>query len=180
LKGKENSVRRWPTVQLDVRTSADVSVRKDWPDFPPPAKLSNFHLASKGKLLTKPGSDETEYTTFKAHHAGSTLTFDHTFDKETEITGHASLTLHVQCMEFPDIDFFVALQKLDADGKEVKFTALSASNSTQLTYPTSTLSCRKQPCPPATALSVVNRIPGMRLHRTTVDNSGGESSRFKT
>lgn len=121
MKGKENSVRRWPTVQLDVRTSADVSVRKDWTNFPPPAKLSNFYLASEGKLLTKPGSDEAECTTFKAHHADSTLTFDHTFDKETEITGHASLTLHVQCMEFPDIDLFVALQKLDTDGKEVKF-----------------------------------------------------------
>lgn len=121
MKGTENSVRTWPTVQLDVRTSADVSVRKDWANFPPPAKLSNFYLGRDGKLSTEPVEGQEEYTTFKAHHADSTLTFDYTFDKETEITGHASLTLHVQCMDFPDVDIFVALQKLDANGKEVKF-----------------------------------------------------------
>ena len=114
-------MRTWPTVQLDVRTSADVSVRKDCTNFPPPAKLSNFYLASDGKLVTEAGRARAEHCTFKAHRFDSTLTFDYTFDKETEITGHASLTLHVQCLEFPDTDLFVALQKLDAEGKEVKF-----------------------------------------------------------
>ncbi|EHY53326.1 hypothetical protein HRR83_003534 [Exophiala dermatitidis] len=125
LKGKETSIRTWPTVQLDARTSADVSVRRDWKKFPPPAKLSNFYLASDGKLSTEPGNGQAEYTTFRAHDANSTLTFEYTFDKETEITGHASLTLHVQCLEFPDVDLFVALQKLGADGEEVKFWSSS-------------------------------------------------------
>lgn len=121
LKGKQNSVRTWPTVQLDVRKSADDSVRRSWTQFPPPSKLENFYLGAVGKLEVQRPTGDAAYTAFEAHHANSTISFDYTFDKDTEITGHSSLTLYVQCMEFPDVDLFVALQKLDKEGKEVKF-----------------------------------------------------------
>jgi uncharacterized protein len=87
--------------------------------------LSNFYLASDGTLSTEPVIGHAAFATFKAHQPDSTLRFDYTFERETEVTGHASLTLHVQCMEFPDVDLFVALQKLDAGGKEIKFWSSS-------------------------------------------------------
>ncbi|KIX08709.1 uncharacterized protein Z518_03366 [Rhinocladiella mackenziei CBS 650.93] len=121
LKRKENSVSTWPTVQLDVRRSADESVRKNWTNFPPPSNLTTFYLRADGNLVLQPSTVDASHAAFKSHRADSTISFDYTFDKETEITGHASLTVFVQCTEFPDVDLFVALQKLDAEGKEVKF-----------------------------------------------------------
>lgn len=64
---------------------------------------------------------EPAFDTFQAHQQDSSAIFNYTFDKRTEITGHASVKLFIQCTHFPDVDLFVALQKVGADGQEVKF-----------------------------------------------------------
>jgi len=43
------------------------------------------------------------------------------FREATEITGCSSVELFVQALQYPDVDLFVAMQKLDNDGQEVKF-----------------------------------------------------------
>lgn len=47
--------------------------------------------------------------------------FDHEFKERTEISGFSSVKLFVQAMQFPDVDLFVAVQKLDNQGREVRF-----------------------------------------------------------
>lgn len=46
--------------------------------------------------------------------------FDHCFDLDTELTGYMKLRLWVEA-EGPDMDLFVAIQKLDRDGNVVGF-----------------------------------------------------------
>ena len=48
--------------------------------------------------------------------------FDHRFEADTEISGHASLRLWVEAEGSDDMDLFVALQKLDAAGEHVGMT----------------------------------------------------------
>ena len=62
-------------------------------------------------------------TTYDATN-GSTH-FDHTFDEDTEITGYSKLRLWVSAEGSDDMDLFVALQKLDADGNKVDFPFFS-------------------------------------------------------
>ena len=47
--------------------------------------------------------------------------FDHRFNSDRELTGHAKLKLWVEAEGADDMDLFVALQKLDTAGVEVGF-----------------------------------------------------------
>lgn len=47
--------------------------------------------------------------------------FDHRFDVDTELTGYMKLRLWVSAEGADDMDLFVAVQKLDADGQIVPF-----------------------------------------------------------
>ncbi|HEX3616839.1 MAG TPA: CocE/NonD family hydrolase [Solirubrobacteraceae bacterium] len=50
------------------------------------------------------------------------LVFDHRFDADTEVTGSMALTLWVQTDDADDLDLFVAIEKLDADGVRIPFS----------------------------------------------------------
>ncbi len=45
----------------------------------------------------------------------------HTFDRDTELTGHMKLKLTVEAVDADDMDLFVAIQKLDKQGEYVPF-----------------------------------------------------------
>jgi predicted acyl esterase len=47
--------------------------------------------------------------------------FDFSFDQPTEITGHIKLKIHMSAQSADDMDVFVGLQKLDANGAIVPF-----------------------------------------------------------
>jgi len=48
--------------------------------------------------------------------------FDHRFTSATELVGHMKLKLHVSAAESDDLDLFVAIQKVAANGEVVGFT----------------------------------------------------------
>ncbi|KPM41469.1 hypothetical protein AK830_g5099 [Neonectria ditissima] len=125
LKGLGNEVDQWPRVEIDVRTSADQSLRRSEPDFPPRAQHTKYELGADGKLnpssMSSTSNQEPSYVTFLAHKADSEVAFDVVLDRSTEISGYSSVKLFIQALQFPDVDLFVALQKLDKDGREVKF-----------------------------------------------------------
>ncbi|KAI0123719.1 Alpha/Beta hydrolase protein [Xylariales sp. AK1849] len=124
LKDVSNEVGQWPRVEIDVRTSADQSVQRAEPDFPPKGALTRFQLQPNSTLVPASSAhtqEGAEYVSFKAHKYDSVVHFDFKFTQRTEITGFSSVKLFVQAMDFPDVDLFVALQKLDKDRQEVRF-----------------------------------------------------------
>jgi uncharacterized protein len=123
LKDIPNQVDNWPRVELDVRITADQRSRRAETDFPPITQLIEYFLRSNASLsLTRSaGQQEAQHVSIKAHDHKSVVTFDHVFLEATEITGYSSVKLFVQALQFPDVDLFVAIQKLDKDGQEVKF-----------------------------------------------------------
>ncbi|KAF5009462.1 hypothetical protein FDECE_4316 [Fusarium decemcellulare] len=120
LKDQPNEVDTWPRVEIDVRTSATESFRRAEPDFPPQAQLARYKLVSENKLRTD-GDKQSQYVSFTAHKPDSVAFFDLQIEKPIEVSGYSSVTLFIQALHFPDVDLFVALQKLDKYKQPVKF-----------------------------------------------------------
>ncbi|KAJ3547893.1 hypothetical protein NM208_g1276 [Fusarium decemcellulare] len=120
LKDQPNEVDTWPRVEMDVRTSATESFRRTEPDFPPQAQLTRYKLISENKLRAD-GDKQSQCVSFTAHKPDSVAFFDLQIEKPIEVSGYSSVTLFVQALHFPDVDLFIALQKLDKDMQPVKF-----------------------------------------------------------
>ncbi|KAJ4177806.1 hypothetical protein NW755_013626 [Fusarium falciforme] len=124
LQHVANDVEKWPRVELAVRTSATESLRRLESDFPPKAQLIKYRLTADGKLVLNDGSASNSpprYVAFIAHKSSSVALFDFKIDRRIEITGYSSVKLFIQGLSFPDVDLFVALQKIDKDGQTVKY-----------------------------------------------------------
>lgn len=123
LKADANEVDSWPHVQIDIRTSATISVTKQFRTFPPHSSVTSLYLADNHSLTHDASafSNQQSYQSLTAHDPQSAATYDLRIETPTEITGHSCLKLHLQALHFPDVDLFIALQKLDAQGQEVKF-----------------------------------------------------------
>lgn len=109
-----------PNVSIEVRERPERSetrVERSWPidDLVATDLYLDVDSGALGPEIPKGahGSYDSE--------TGS-LVFDHRFEADTEITGSMALTLWVQTDEAEDIDLFVAIEKLDADGNRVPFS----------------------------------------------------------
>lgn len=119
LFDKPTVVTAWPPVRIEVREGHGVAQERAESAFPPArAQLTSLHLDAAGSLLSNtPAAGEVRYDA-----AGGQAVFDHKFEQDTEITGDISLRLWVEAEGSDDMDLFVALQKLDAQGQTVGFT----------------------------------------------------------
>ena len=119
LFDKPTALAAWPPVRFEVREAHGVATERDATAFPPAETvLHELALHPDGRLAAGPAGDGL------VRYAAATgrATFDHRFATETEITGHCSLRLWVEAEGSDDMDLFVALQKLDADGEPVGMT----------------------------------------------------------
>jgi uncharacterized protein len=120
LRDRPTALSAWPKVRIEVRERHGVAEERDEADWPlSRAQHQALHLdASSGRLCSNAfGSAELRYDAREGRAC-----FDWTFDQATELTGHASLRLWVEAEGSDEMDLFVALQKLDAEGNEVGFT----------------------------------------------------------
>ncbi|RMJ18904.1 hypothetical protein CDV36_001416 [Fusarium kuroshium] len=124
LRDVSNEVDAWPRVEMAVRTSATESSRRLDSDFPPKAELTKYRLSADGKLVINDGSissGPSQSVSFIAHKSDSVAIFDLKINRRIEITGYSSVKLFIQALGFPDVDLFVALQRIDKDGQVIKF-----------------------------------------------------------
>ena len=124
LKGSTTEVEQWPPVRLEIRERfyvGDVRSEDRWPiervEYTP-----LFLDAAGGALVTDaPGTgSQTAYDA-----ADGCAVFDHRFDEDTELVGGMALRLWVEADGAADMDLFVGVEKLDADGNEVNFPFFS-------------------------------------------------------
>jgi predicted acyl esterase len=108
LKGKDTEVAGWPKVRLEVRQRYYAGVERrerEWPIAR--TRYTKLDLQSSQRYVS----------TDKASRA----VFDWRFAERTDVIGHAKLKLWMTSPEADDMDVFVALQKLDAQGRVVPF-----------------------------------------------------------
>ena len=118
LKGIHNGWESTPRVRLDVMDAYDFDYQVGRPeeDFPlARTEYRRLYLNASNRTLSEaPVSRESEV------HYDANLgkaTFDMTFEEETELTGYVKLRLWVEADGNDDMDLFIAVKKLDGNGK---------------------------------------------------------------
>lgn len=124
LHGRESGVEGWPRVRLAVRDSYLKSTWRSAADWPlPETRYRKLYLdAATGRLQDQPPAEdaETSHDTARGPSPDRSI-FDYRFERETEIVGHMKLRIDLSTTEGDDMDVFVAVQKLDAQGNIVPF-----------------------------------------------------------
>jgi predicted acyl esterase len=121
LRDRPTSVTAWPKVRLEVRERHGVAKEREEQEWPlARTKHRRLSLNAANASLTEATPAEESQLRYDA--TTGQATFDHRFDAPTELTGYASLRLWVEAEGSEDMDLFVALQKLDAQGEVVGFT----------------------------------------------------------
>lgn len=118
LWGKESDLQNWPRVRYEARSAYYEGVElpaQEWPidntDY------QSLYLSPNTLQRTLETTSEVSYNTNKSDD----VHFDFTFKEPTMLVGHAQLQLWVSIDQGVDMDIFVALQKLDQNGKIVPF-----------------------------------------------------------
>lgn len=121
LKGIDTGLPTWPKVQVEVRDAAGIATVKTATAWPPPeTEYVRLYLdaASSSLSLSPPSPGEARYEPLDEDQRA---VFDYRFEADTELVGHMTLNLRVSATESDDMDLFVAIQKLDANGELVGF-----------------------------------------------------------
>ena len=117
LKGIYNGWELTPRVRLDVMDAYDCDIQKQRPeeDFPLPRTVyKKLYLDANKKSLSYDSSYEHTRTSYDAKTGE--VCFDITFNEDTEITGLMKLHLWAEAEGHDDMDMFITVQKLDAEG----------------------------------------------------------------
>ncbi|MFC1891297.1 CocE/NonD family hydrolase, partial [Thermodesulfobacteriota bacterium] len=124
LKGTENGMLDTPRVRLEIReTIIDYKVRDEnqWPIAR--TEYKKLYLDSKTGSLTINEVNPARKISYDS--TSERIEFDFKFDEDTELSGHMKLRLWVSAEDADDMDLFVGVEKLDADGKEVYFNGMN-------------------------------------------------------
>ena len=124
LHGKDSGVGDWPRVRLEVRERYGKGIWRTAQDWPvPETRYEKLHLdAATGTLSrTAPQQDASVTYTTDAGAEPHRATFNHRFAEATDLVGHMKLAVTLTAGDAEDMDVFVAVQKLDADGNVVPF-----------------------------------------------------------
>jgi predicted acyl esterase len=126
LRGVDSGVDSWPRVRLEVRERFDVGHQRDQSDWPlPQSEPRPLYLdPSSGHLVD--AAPTIEATVGYAAGGNEHAEFTHRFDATTDLVGPMNLHLWVEAEGSDDMDLFVAIQKLDADGEIVPFSFLNS------------------------------------------------------
>jgi predicted acyl esterase len=123
LKGLRTEVVEWPTVRLEVRQKyyvGDIRCEREWPI----ARTEYVKLsldASKGSLQRGPVGDESSSRYEAGYESEGRAQFDFKFERQTDLIGHMKLKVWMTPEGADDMDVFVIVQKLDAQGSVVPF-----------------------------------------------------------
>ena len=149
MKGIRNGWESTPRVRIDVmdKYDKDHATKRPVADFPIPGtiyeklwldasdasmkseKPENESQATYDANITKPIIEATDEGTFvycreTPDPKNDRAVFNLRFSEETELTGHMKLHLWVEAQGNDDLDIFVAVQKLDAEGNWLPWYAM--------------------------------------------------------
>lgn len=122
LKNTGPGVSSLPKVRLELRERAYEGrffAENEWP-LKRTSHVPYYLDAATGGMLDAAVSEEAQVR-YDATDTSSRAVFDHVFGHATEVTGYMKLRLWVETDASDDADLFVAIEKLDKDGKLVPF-----------------------------------------------------------
>lgn len=122
LKGEDNGMDDVPSIRLEVReTREDYRVRyeDDWPIAR--TEYRELYLDAASGVLGPNRPDDEAVARYAPLSEAASFTL--TFDEDTELTGNMKLRLWVSTTAGTDMDLFVGVEKRNAAGEAVPFSA---------------------------------------------------------
>ncbi|KAJ5390550.1 Peptidase S15/CocE/NonD C-terminal [Penicillium cataractarum] len=123
LHGKETELKFWPPVRYAMRESFYVSEWRFAPSFPFPGTDYSKHYPTPSCSLSKVAQPTEFEVTYDALEGE--LTWEIPFMESYELAGYAKLRLWVEARGADNMDLFVVLKKVDAEGRTVHFPWLT-------------------------------------------------------
>jgi len=125
LKGIKTSVTKWPKVRLEVRERFFVGKIREEDEWPiAKTRYTKLYLnAEEAKLGREPAPKErvASYNSLGGGPGAHRATFVYTFKEPTDLIGYMKARLFMSTDESDDMDVFVGIWKLDAQGNVVYF-----------------------------------------------------------
>ncbi len=121
LKGLDNGMPDVSRVRYERRRGfydGDIIYTDSWP--PSDVALTRLFLRADRTLSLTAEEEETAFR-YPPTQTGNPLTFTHTFEQDTELTGGMKLRLWVEAEDAGDMDLFVGVSKLDRRGNQIPF-----------------------------------------------------------
>jgi predicted acyl esterase len=122
LKGRDNGWEDTPRVRyslLDLEGNDRVDVPAT--EFPPDnVAYVRYYLDGTSETLTAEAPASDSAASYHAVSDRDGVSFTVRFDTETELVGYPKVRLWVESDGYDDMDLFVFLQKLDADGRHLE------------------------------------------------------------
>lgn len=124
LLGKGN-LDHWPKVRAELRESYNAGFLREFKEWPiEGTRYETLYL--DGQTASLQSSRPDSEITMSYHGLGDPfgterLLFEHRFDEETDVIGHAQAVLFMSAPQADDMDVFVGIFKRDAQGEIVPF-----------------------------------------------------------
>jgi predicted acyl esterase len=121
LKGeKSTAAGSWPKVRYELRTAYNRGVQCTADAWPIPGRtLRSLHLDVSDGRMTESVVEAS--ASVRSDAKTGEITFEHVFDKTTDVVGGAALHLWIAAADADDADIFIGLKKLDKNGAPVDF-----------------------------------------------------------
>ncbi len=119
LKGEDSGINSQPTVRYERRNGfydGDIRYATSWPL--PNTEAVPLYLSVDNRLSAEVDTESVALD-YSPLDAGQQLSFQWTFEQDTELTGTTRLDLWVSIEDADDMDLYVGLSKLDDQGNEV-------------------------------------------------------------
>lgn len=126
LKEQLEATAKTPSVRLEVRRSyykGDVRSESVWPLRNTRAQI--YFLSPSSRELVDQLPQTVSVAEYESTKKGGKAVFSFTYGEDTEITGSMALRLWVSALDSDDLDLFVTVHKIDAQGREVFFTGFN-------------------------------------------------------
>lgn len=122
LKTPATSVPAWPKVLIEVRERANVGEMRAEAEWPLARTLRcALYLDASNGILAAVSPQAHAKTTYDPLSPSGRAAFEYLFTEPAELTGHMKLHLWIEAIGADDMDLFVAVQKLDREGRLVPF-----------------------------------------------------------
>ncbi|MDF3003274.1 MAG: putative hydrolase, CocE/NonD family [Bacillota bacterium] len=123
LKLERNGWELTPKVRIEVQDAFDYLYQKNRPEDAFPLKRTKYekmYLDASHMSMSPEPIAETAMAAYES--ADEEISFDYTFEEETELTGYLKLHLWVAAESYHDMDLFINIQKLSTTGKWLPIT----------------------------------------------------------
>lgn len=129
LLDKENEVKEWAPVRIEVRDGYLEGTFRDEREWPlARTRYERLYLDAEKLELSPVLPSSNGLASYDSESPRDPVVFTHTFAEETELTGYMRLRLWVSAPDADDLDIFVQLDKLDPSGKPAHFVAFSITD----------------------------------------------------